>query len=172
MARRLILALVVLSALLVATVPALSAAGPKPEYFYYDACSSGAGCSMPGPGTPGGCNDGKVDCCSMYQTTHVHDMMVNLRYAALYITYTPGFVNGCTDTVTVWVSAQSGPCTCPGGNWVQIGAYATVSRWIAPGQWKSYAQLIRNPNNGQAFRCVRIDIPACYNDGSMAVVVR
>jgi hypothetical protein len=90
---------------------------------------------------------------------------------ALYVTFTPGLYNGCADTATVWVSAQSGPCTCPGGNRVQIASYPTTARWVSPGQWKSYGRLIQNPY-GQAFRCVRIELPVCYNDGSMAVVVR
>jgi hypothetical protein len=172
MFRRVILALVVLVGLTVMAVPSLSAAAPAPEYFYPDVCSNAIGCSWPGPGTPGGCNDNKVDCCSKFQLCHVHDLGANLGYKALFLTHTPGWVNGCTDVAKAWVKGP--PCDCRPTGWVLVGAWDTRSRWIQPGQWKSYHQLIRNPNGGQPFQCVKIEISNTpgYNDGSMAVGVR
>lgn len=118
-------------------------------------CGNGIGWSEPGIGQPY-CDI--VDCCSWYQTAHIHDLGSVLPSGDVYLEYTPGKYDGCTDTATFYYSTD-------GTTWTEFYSTLTISVDTCPPNkcWKKYDTTQLVPGD---FRYIKIEIPNCYNDYS------
>ena len=151
---------------------AISNANPLAQHIvYFDECDNDIGYSYgtPWPYTddPHTCLSGKQDCCGWYIMNHVHDLgeVINGTYD-LYILYRPGFNEGCTDTVKVYVSEDN-------QTWTKIAqepvkAHDMDGDGKYPQVWQQGVLNIENYTG--RFRWVKVSIPNCFNDYSSVSV--
>lgn len=162
MTRKVVSAAAILVLLSLAFVPAMEAAPPSPQFLFQDICSNGVGWSVPGPAGGDPTCGTTVDCCAMFQTAHVHDLGQVFKPKKLIVLYTPGLYAGCEDTMTVSVSKDA-------VTWTVVKT-ATVISAPSGGGWETYAMTL-NVAQRIRFRYVQIQIPACFNDLSEAIVI-
>ena len=138
---------------------------------FFDECDNDIGYSYgtPWPYTtnPHTCLSGKSDCCGWYIQTHVHDLgqILDGTYD-IYVYYRPGFNEGCTDTVKVYVSEDN-------QTWTQIASKSVKAHDMDgdghyPQVWQEGVLNIENYTG--RFRWVKVRIPYCFNDYSSVAV--
>ncbi|MEM2963762.1 MAG: discoidin domain-containing protein, partial [Candidatus Anstonellales archaeon] len=118
-----------------------------------DVCGNGKGWSEPGPPQTN-CNI--IDCCNWYQTAHIHDLGQVLPSGNVYMEYTPGYSEGCSDVAKFYYSSD-------GNSWTEFYSESVTSIWQSG--WKKYNTTQLVP---AAFRYIKIEIQNCFNDYSSA----
>jgi len=136
------------------TPPTLTKAVGDSKVDLSDVCGNGRGWSI--PYSPAYQCTSPIDCCAVFQIAHVHDLGVPTESGNVYMEFTPGLTNGCTDTAIFYYSED-------GNTWTQFYNQSVTSVSLPGPTWKTYNTTQNVPAK---FRYIKIEIPTCMNDYS------